>query len=478
MPGSAATPLALSFADGRALCEECVVADNPFTRLRGLLGRRGPGYGRRAPAPPLALDPHLVHALRDRRRLPRRRAPGPARHPGREAVALRRLPRRTGRARAGVRSRPQRAASASEIASSFAMPPELTRPIALVAGAAASFAAALEFDASGRTAAAVFFLSVLAVLSAIDVEERRIPNRIVLPAAAVMLALQIALEPGRALEWTAAALGAGALLLVLARLHPAGLGLGDVKLALLLGAALGGGVLAALALGRSWPGCSAWGSSSGTGSPPATRRSRSRRSSPSARPPSCSFPRRAPSQAGKTDLRWPGELVEAAAQHTTTSSMDALAFVLGEHGVDDAAVAAARVRAGAADAMSAGAADGATRAPRRGDRDLRARAHLVREGVEAPHAGRRPRGGGRGRRAGRARVRRGCPESGDARAPGGPCDRGPAGAARRLRRRSRGVALARRGRRRQLRCDRRCTRALLRGACVRVAGARNRPAGA
>ena len=129
------------------------------------------------------------------------------------------------------------------------MTPELTRPIALVAGATASFAAALEFDASGRTVAAVFFLSVLAVLSAIDVEERRIPNRIVLPAAAVMLGLQIALEPGRALEWTAAALGAGALLLVLARLHPAGLGLGDVKLALFLGAALGGGVLAALALG-------------------------------------------------------------------------------------------------------------------------------------------------------------------------------------------------------------------------------------
>ena len=34
MPGS------LAFADGRTLCEECVVADNPFARLRGLLGRR------------------------------------------------------------------------------------------------------------------------------------------------------------------------------------------------------------------------------------------------------------------------------------------------------------------------------------------------------------------------------------------------------------------------------------------------------
>ena len=40
--------------------------------------------------------------------------------------------------------------------------------------------------------------------------------------------------------------------------------------------------------------------------------------------------------------------------------MDALAFVLGEHGVDDAAVAAARIRAGAASVMSAGAPDSAS----------------------------------------------------------------------------------------------------------------------
>jgi uncharacterized membrane protein (UPF0127 family) len=45
MTGSAATSLALRFSDGRALCEKCVVAENPFTRLRGLLGRRGLGTG-------------------------------------------------------------------------------------------------------------------------------------------------------------------------------------------------------------------------------------------------------------------------------------------------------------------------------------------------------------------------------------------------------------------------------------------------
>ena len=103
MPGSAASPLALSFADGRALCEECVVADNPFTRLRGLLGRRGLGAGEGLllrPSPSIhtwfmrfAIDVVFLDAG----------APGPARHPGREAVALRRLPRRAGRARARVR---------------------------------------------------------------------------------------------------------------------------------------------------------------------------------------------------------------------------------------------------------------------------------------------------------------------------------------------------------------------------------------
>ena len=51
--------------------------------------------------------------------------------------------------------------------------------------------------------------------------------------------------------------------------------------------------------------------------------------------------------------------MEAAAQHTTTSSVDALAFVLGEHGVNDATIAAARARAAAVGAMSAGEPDGA-----------------------------------------------------------------------------------------------------------------------
>jgi leader peptidase (prepilin peptidase) / N-methyltransferase len=107
----------------------------------------------------------------------------------------------------------------------------------------------LRFGAGGRFAVAAFFIASLCVLSAIDLAERRLPNRIVLPSAAAVLLAQTALFPDRALEWALAALGAWLLLLLLSCAYPDGLGMGDVKLALLLGAALGSAVLTALFLG-------------------------------------------------------------------------------------------------------------------------------------------------------------------------------------------------------------------------------------
>jgi leader peptidase (prepilin peptidase)/N-methyltransferase len=92
-------------------------------------------------------------------------------------------------------------------------------------------------------------LVVLTILAAIDLRWRVLPNRIVLPAIAVVLALQIVASPGRSPEWLLAALGAGALLLVPALARPGAIGMGDVKLAALLGAALGGRVLTAVTLG-------------------------------------------------------------------------------------------------------------------------------------------------------------------------------------------------------------------------------------
>jgi prepilin signal peptidase PulO-like enzyme (type II secretory pathway) len=80
---------------------------------------------------------------------------------------------------------------------------------------------------------------VLVVLSAIDLEQRIVPNVIVLPATAVVLAGNLVVFPDRRLEFVGAMLGAGLLLLLPLLVYPAGMGKGDVKLAMLLGAGLG-----------------------------------------------------------------------------------------------------------------------------------------------------------------------------------------------------------------------------------------------
>src|SRR5918999_771109 len=61
-----------------------------------------------------------------------------------------------------------------------------------------------RFGVSGRALVGAFFVTCLSLLSAIDVAERRLPNRIVLPAAALVLAAQPSLYPDRALEWALA----------------------------------------------------------------------------------------------------------------------------------------------------------------------------------------------------------------------------------------------------------------------------------
>ena len=96
---------------------------------------------------------------------------------------------------------------------------------------------------------ASFFCLALVAVSATDLEHRVIPNRIVLPAAAVVLAAQTAIHPG--IEWTAGALGASGFLFAAALAYPAGMGMGDVKLALLLGAMLGRTVPVAVMVGMA-----------------------------------------------------------------------------------------------------------------------------------------------------------------------------------------------------------------------------------
>ena len=108
-------------------------------------------------------------------------------------------------------------------------------------------ASVLAFGLTPRAAVASLFCATLVAISVTDIEHRIIPNRIVLPGAAVVLVAQTAVEPSP--EWALAAVGASGFLLIAALAYPAGMGMGDVKLALLLGAALGRTVPVAMMLG-------------------------------------------------------------------------------------------------------------------------------------------------------------------------------------------------------------------------------------
>jgi leader peptidase (prepilin peptidase) / N-methyltransferase len=126
-------------------------------------------------------------------------------------------------------------------------PALLRATLALAAVTAVAVALRYGADSAGAVAATAAF--VLVVLAAIDLEQRRVPNAIVVPAAALVLACRIATDPHRAWIWAAAAFGAALAFFVLAVAYPPGLGMGDVKLVLLIGATLGSSVVVGLLLG-------------------------------------------------------------------------------------------------------------------------------------------------------------------------------------------------------------------------------------
>jgi leader peptidase (prepilin peptidase)/N-methyltransferase len=97
------------------------------------------------------------------------------------------------------------------------------------------------------------FAAVLVAVAAIDLEHRIVPNRIVVPAAIFGLVVGAVVERGQLPELLIAGGAAFTALLVAALAYPAGMGMGDVKLAgimgLYLGAAVAPALLAAFAAG-------------------------------------------------------------------------------------------------------------------------------------------------------------------------------------------------------------------------------------
>jgi len=125
-------------------------------------------------------------------------------------------------------------------------------PQILTAGIAFAVAAAcfLHFGVTSRAFVSALFVIVLTALAAIDIEQRILPNRIVIPATVVVLLLQIALFPEHTLEWVLSTLGAGLFFLLAYITYRAGLGLGDVKFAFLFVGMFAAGIAGLVLIAR------------------------------------------------------------------------------------------------------------------------------------------------------------------------------------------------------------------------------------
>jgi len=91
-------------------------------------------------------------------------------------------------------------------------------------------------------------VAVLAVAAFTDVRRRVIPNRVLIAGAAIASVLVVSTDPESLVERAAAAAAAAGVLLAAALAYPGGMGMGDVKLAAVIGLYLGRDLAVALPL--------------------------------------------------------------------------------------------------------------------------------------------------------------------------------------------------------------------------------------
>jgi leader peptidase (prepilin peptidase)/N-methyltransferase len=128
-----------------------------------------------------------------------------------------------------------------------------SRPIVMLVSAIACGAAGLRFGATRELIPALVLAFALVGISSIDLRYRIIPDRITLPLAVAGLVLAAVLRPSDLPELLLSAFGAGLFLLVAALLSPSGMGIGDVKLAFVLGLFVGSSVVIAIIIGLVGP---------------------------------------------------------------------------------------------------------------------------------------------------------------------------------------------------------------------------------
>ena len=115
------------------------------------------------------------------------------------------------------------------------------------AGTAALFASVVLVKGANRHAwLGLVFVALLVPVALIDLEYRIIPNRLLAPAAVAAVAIQAAVDVDKLPEHLIAAAAAGGFFLLAALAYPRGMGMGDVKLAAVMGLFLGRSVAPAL----------------------------------------------------------------------------------------------------------------------------------------------------------------------------------------------------------------------------------------
>jgi leader peptidase (prepilin peptidase) / N-methyltransferase len=118
----------------------------------------------------------------------------------------------------------------------------------LVEAATAALYAAVVIGCHGALdiALGLLLVTVLVPITLIDLDLRLIPNAITLPGAVAAIAAAAVIDVGHVPEQLIAGAAAGGFFLAAAVLHPRGMGMGDVKLAGMLGLYLGRAVAPAL----------------------------------------------------------------------------------------------------------------------------------------------------------------------------------------------------------------------------------------
>ena len=115
-----------------------------------------------------------------------------------------------------------------------------------IVGVALAVTSVVDFGLSGRALVGAVLCPVLILLAAIDMRHRLLPNEIVLSSALLMALIVAATNPAGFFEHLEAGLALFGFLFLFAGVFKGGLGMGDAKLGLLLGLALGSRTFSAM----------------------------------------------------------------------------------------------------------------------------------------------------------------------------------------------------------------------------------------